>query len=79
MATDIPLYVLVNEFTFSAAETVAASIEELGRGTTVGSLTLAKELCKIRLSYKTIICLNTIGHWFTPVKVSYDGIDFALR
>ena len=42
VAPDIPLYVLVNEFTFSAAETVASTIQERGRGITIGSTTFGK-------------------------------------
>ncbi|MEZ4594521.1 MAG: S41 family peptidase [Chloroflexota bacterium] len=77
MATDIPLYVLVNEFTFSAAETVAASIEELGRGTTVGSLTFGKGTVQNTVKLQDDYLFEyTIGHWFTPAGVSYDGIGF---
>lgn len=74
---DVPLYVLVNEFTFSAAETVASSIQENGRGTTIGSQTFGKgtvqNAVKLRDDY---LFEYTIGHWYTPGGVSYQGSGF---
>ena len=78
IAPDVPLYVLVNEFTFSAAETVASSIQENGRGTTIGSQTFGKgtvqNAVKLRDDY---LFEYTIGHWYTPAGVSYEGSGFV--
>ncbi|WP_420641060.1 S41 family peptidase [Candidatus Leptofilum sp.] len=78
IAPSIPLVVLVNEFSFSAAETVAASIQELGRGTTVGITTFGKgtvqNTVKLRDDY---LFEYTIGHWKTPTGTSYQGSGFT--
>ena len=78
IASDVPLYILVNEFTFSAAETVAASIQEVGRGTTVGSRTFGKGTIQntVPLSDDHIF-EYTIGHWTTPGGVSYQDVGFT--
>ncbi len=76
-APDVPLYVLVDEFTFSASETVAASIQETGRGTTVGNTTFGKgsvqNTVKLRDDH---IFEYTIGYWTTPKGVAYEGSGF---
>ena len=78
IAPDVPLYVLVNEFTFSAAETVAASIQEVGRGTTVGSPTFGKGSVQNTASLSDDhIFEYTIGHWTTPAGVLYEGVGFV--
>ena len=78
IAPDVPLYVLVNEFTFSAAETVASSIQENGRGVTIGSQTFGKgtvqNAVKLRDDY---LFEYTIGYWYTPAGVSYEGSGFV--
>jgi len=78
IATDIPLYILVNEFTFSAAETVAASIQEVGRGTSVGSTTFGKGTIQntVPLSDDHIF-EYTIGRWTTPDGISYQDVGFT--
>ena len=78
IAPDVPLYVLVNEFTFSAAETVASTIEENGRGTTVGSTTFGKGTIQnvVPLSNDHLF-EYTIGNWITPDGVSYQDIGFV--
>lgn len=78
IAPEIPLYVLVNEFTFSAAETVASTIQESGRGITVGSTTFGKgsvqNAVKLRDDY---LFEYTIGYWFTPAGISYQDSGFV--
>ena len=77
LAPTVPLYVLVNEFTYSAAEAVASTIQETGRGTTIGSTTFGKG------SIQNTVLLNddylfeyTIGYWHTPNGVSYQDVGF---
>lgn len=78
MAAEVPLYVLVNEFTFSAAETVASSIEELGRGVTVGRTTFGKGSVQNAVPLRGDYLFEyTIGHWYTPAGVSYEGVGFT--
>lgn len=78
IAADVPLYILVNQFTFSAAETVAASIQETGRGTTVGSTTFGKGTIQntVPLSDDHIF-EYTIGRWTTPAGVFYQDVGFT--
>lgn len=77
LAPNVPLYVLVNEFTYSAAETVASVIQETGRGTTIGSTTFGKGTIQ-----NTVFLANdylfeyTIGYWYTPNGVSYQDVGF---
>lgn len=74
IAADIPLYVLVNEFTFSAAETVALTIQEHGRGTTVGVTTFGKGTIQNSVKLQDDYLLEyTIGYWFSPNGVSVQG------
>lgn len=78
VAPDIPLFVLVNEFAFSAAETVAASVQENGRGTTVGSTTFGKGTIQNAAPLSNDYLFEyTIGHWLTPDGVSYQDIGFV--
>jgi carboxyl-terminal processing protease len=68
LATDIPLIVLVNEFSASASEVVAGAIQDYGRGQLLGVTTFGKG------SVQTWRGLNddqgavrvTIARWLTP-------------
>jgi carboxyl-terminal processing protease len=78
IAPDIPLFVLVNAFTFSAAETVASSLQENGRGTTVGSTTFGKGTIQNATPLSNDYLFEyTIGHWLTPDGVSYQDVGFV--
>lgn len=64
---DIPLVVLVNEWTASASELVAGAIQDYGRGTLLGTLTYGKG------SVQNLIPISnggtvrvTIAKWLTP-------------
>ena len=77
IAPDVPLYVLVNEFTYSAAETVASTIQETGRGTTIGTTTYGKGTIQNTVPLQDDYLFEyTIGHWHTPAGVSYEGVGF---
>lgn len=77
-ASAVPLYVLVNEFTYSAAETVASTIQEMGRGTTIGTTTYGKGTIQNSVPLKGDYLFEyTIGYWHTPKGVSYQGVGFA--
>lgn len=67
IAVDIPLVVLMDETTYSAAETCAAAIAETGRGKTVGSNSYGKGLIQatVPLEEDTLLQL-TIARWRSP-------------
>lgn len=68
LATDIPLVVLVNEFSASASEVVAGAIQDSGRGTLVGVTTYGKGSVQqwIPLTGNEGAVRVTIAHWLTP-------------
>ena len=78
IANEIPLVILVNEFTFSAAETVAAAIQENGRGLSVGSTTFGKGTIQNTLPLSGDHLFEyTIGHWVSPKGTSYQDSGFT--
>ena len=68
LATDIPLVVLVNQFSASASEVVAGAIQDSGRGTLVGTTTYGKGSVQnwIPLSEEEGAVRVTIARWLTP-------------
>jgi carboxyl-terminal processing protease len=68
LATDIPMVVLVNEFSASASEVVAGAIQDTGRGELVGNTTYGKGSVQqwIPLSGNEGAVRVTIAHWLTP-------------
>jgi carboxyl-terminal processing protease len=68
LATDIPLVVLVNEFSASASEVVAGAIQDTGRGQLVGTTTYGKGSVQqwIPLAENEGAVRVTIAHWLTP-------------
>lgn len=67
IAADIPLAVLMDKTTYSAAETCAAAIAETGRGTTVGTNSYGKGVIQatIPLMDNTLLQM-TIAKWLSP-------------
>ena len=67
IAADIPLAVLMDKTTYSAAETCAAAIAETGRGTTVGTNSYGKGVIQatIPLLDNTLLQM-TIAKWLSP-------------
>ena len=70
----IPLVILVNEASASAAEIVAAALQDYGVGTVVGTTTFGKS------SVQNIISLSgaagakiTTAHWYTPNGRQVEG------
>jgi carboxyl-terminal processing protease len=76
--TGIPLVVLVNGGTASAAEIVAGALQDRGRAVIVGSQTYGKGSVQApdRLSDGSNIEL-TVGHYLTPDGRSLDGVGIT--
>lgn len=72
---DVPLAVLVNSGTASAAELVAGAIRDNGRGILIGQATYGKGTVQqiFRLSDGSSIHI-TSAEWFTPKKYPLDGV-----
>ena len=67
IAGDIPLVVLIDKTTYSAAETSAAAIAETGRGKTVGSTTYGKGVIQATMPLLDDTMLQmTIARWLSP-------------
>jgi carboxyl-terminal processing protease len=72
---DMPMAVLINENTYSAAEFLAAALQEYGAAVIVGTPTSGKGHYQntFRLSDGSSINIST-GEYFTPNGVSLDGV-----
>lgn len=70
----IPMVVLVDEATASAAEIVAGALQDAGRAVLVGTKTFGKGSVQLphRLSDGSLLRV-TIARWFTPAGRSIDG------
>ncbi len=73
-AQDIPMVVLVNEYSASASEVFLGAIKHHGRATSVGATTFGKGAVNNlwRLSDGSGVNF-TIAHWFTPDDVQIEG------
>lgn len=72
--TSLPIVVLVNQGTASAAELVAGAIRDSGRGILVGQTTFGKGTVQqiFRLSDDSSLHI-TAAEWFTPSRAQLDG------
>jgi carboxyl-terminal processing protease len=75
IATDIPLVVLVNENTTSAAEVLAAAFQHYGRAPIIGVTTFGKGTVNVlrKLPDGSAIYL-TVARWFTPDGTPLEGV-----
>jgi carboxyl-terminal processing protease len=78
IAADVPLVVLMDKTTYSAAETCAAAIAETGRGATIGSNSYGKGVIQatIPLLDNTLLQM-TIAKWRSPSGEWYQGRGVA--
>jgi carboxyl-terminal processing protease len=74
MAADIPLVVLMDKTTYSAAETSAAAIAESGRGKTIGSTSYGKGVIQATIPLPNDAMLQmTVAKWISPSGKWYHG------
>ena len=77
-ATDVPMVVLVNEFSASASEVLAGAIIDHGRAPVVGATTFGKGSINNQWPLSDGSGVNfTVARWFTPngVQIEGEGIE----
>jgi carboxyl-terminal processing protease len=74
LVKDLPLLVLMDKTSYSAAETCAAAISETGRGKTIGSTSYGKGVIQgsIPMPGNTLLQM-TVAKWFSPSGTWYQG------
>jgi len=74
IAADIPLVVLIDKTTYSAAETCAAAVAETGRGKTIGQETYGKGVIQATMPLVDDAMLQmTVAKWLSPKGEWYHG------
>jgi len=74
-AVDVPLVVLVDQFSASGSEVLSAAIQENGRGILVGQKTFGKGTVNIARPLGDGGALFvSIARWLTPERVQIDGV-----
>lgn len=75
IAADIPLIVLVNEASASAAEIVAGALQDTGRATILGTKTFGKGTVQTVYPFQNKATLKfTIAEWLTPDRHPINGV-----
>lgn len=72
---DVPLVVLINEYSASASEILAGAIKDYNKGTLVGTTTYGKGIVQriLTMSDKTAVKL-TVSAYFTPSGANIHGV-----
>jgi carboxyl-terminal processing protease len=77
-ALDIPIVLLVDEFSASGAEVLAAALKDNGRATIVGETTFGKGTVNIAQPLQDGGALYvTVRRWLTPNGVQIDGVGIT--
>ena len=65
---DLPLYILINEYSASAAEIVSGAMQDHDRGTIIGRRSFGKGLVQRPVEFEDGSMMRiTIAHYYTPV------------
>jgi carboxyl-terminal processing protease len=74
-AVVIPLVVLVNQFSASGAEVLAAAVQDNGRGVLLGEKTFGKGAVNVARQLRDGGALFvSIARWLTPERIQIDGV-----
>ena len=78
VAPDVPLVVLMNEYSASASEIVAGAVQDLDRGAILGVPSFGKGLVQVikPLPYRTSLKMTT-SKYYTPSGRSIQAIDYG--
>jgi carboxyl-terminal processing protease len=72
---DVPLFILVNEYTASASEILAQDLKEVSGATVIGTQTYGKGSAQILTQYWDGSELKiTIAHWLSSLGTSIHGV-----
>ena len=75
IGSSMPLALLVNQYTASAAEVVAGAIQDHGRAPLIGETTYGKGSVQVIVELKDGSSLHiTSARWFTPKNRTLDGV-----
>lgn len=79
MATDIPMVVLVNEWSASASEITAGAIQDFNRGKLIGTVTYGKGSVQnwVPLDQNQGAVRITMARWLTPKKHQINEIGLT--
>ncbi len=77
-ATDVPVVILINQFSASGSEVLAAALRDNGRATIVGEKSFGKGTVNVprELSDGGALFV-TIARWLTPKRVQIDGVGIT--
>ncbi len=78
VGSSVPLAVLVNRYTASAAEVVAGAIQDHDRAALIGETTFGKGSVQVIVELQDGSSLHiTSARWFTPNKRTLDGVGLT--